>query len=133
MIFIEKSEQLRTGSEKRPKSSFRTRDGQWDLNPMGFESRDTNPGTWDRDWDWFSWDAWDWDKYRWDSPGTKISGTAKSQALGPLGTLKSLGQKSLVPSHAHPWSKLQRLETGRVSAWELNNHFNILKVQLTQP
>ena len=27
------------------------RDGQWDLNPMGFVSRDTNPGTWDRDWD----------------------------------------------------------------------------------
>ena len=48
---------------------------------------DTNPGTWDWDWDLFSWYTWDWDKYRWDSPGTKISGTAKSQALGPLGTL----------------------------------------------
>ena len=48
---------------------------------------DLRPETWDWDWDWISLDAWDWDKYRWDSPGTKISGTAKSQALGTLGTL----------------------------------------------
>ena len=75
------------------------------------------PGTWDRDWDWFSWDAWDWEKYRLDSPGTKNSeilavpksshGTQIPETLGTgtkiVGTvqgfwalgLKSLGQKSL--------------------------------------
>lgn len=53
--------------------------GQWDWDLMGFVSRDRNLGTWD----WFSWDARDWDKYCWDSPGTKISETSKSQALGP--------------------------------------------------
>ena len=47
------------------------RDGQGDWDPMGFFFRDTNPGTWDRDWDWFSLDALDWKKYRWDSPETK--------------------------------------------------------------
>ena len=62
---------------------------------------DTNPGTWDWDWDWFSWDAWVWNKYRLDSPETKISGTTKSQALGPLGTL--VPWDFVVSSHAHPW------------------------------
>ena len=42
---------------------------------MRLRSRD-----WDRDW--FSWDALDWD-----ISGTKVSGTAKSQALGLLWTL----------------------------------------------
>ena len=59
------------------------RDWQWNWNPMEFVSRDTHVRTLDWDWDWFS---WDWEKYRWDSPGTKISGIAKSQALRPLGT-----------------------------------------------
>ena len=68
------------------KRIFSNRDRQWDLDLIEFVSRDTNLGPWDWDWDWFSWDAWNWDKYRLDSPGTKISGTAKSQAFGPLGT-----------------------------------------------
>ena len=44
---------------------------------MGFVARD-----------WFSWDDWDWN-----SPGTKISGTAKSQAFEQLGTLVPRDQK----------------------------------------
>ena len=53
------------------KSSVKSRDGRWDWNP----------GTWDCDRESFSWDVSELDKYCRDSPGVKISGAAKSQAL----------------------------------------------------
>ena len=74
----------------------KSRDRQWDWDPIGFVYRDRNPGTWD-----WNWDGWDWEKYRWDSPRTKIFWTIESQAQIPwtkiVGTVpgfSALGLKS---------------------------------------